>query len=84
MRPNQIISKVRKLDGDGSTSQTMKRVSSSAQAIEEEAITTTSSSPAGYEALHRPNKAKGVSPIALPSPWASSSATMTFVKEVGV
>lgn len=83
MRPNQIISKVRKVDGDGSSPQATKRVTYSAQAIEEEAIATTALSPIFYEASNKPSEAEDADPTTLQSPWASSSAAMSFVKEVG-
>ncbi|KAL6900597.1 fungal-specific transcription factor domain-containing protein [Trichoderma evansii] len=84
VRPNQIIGKVRKVDGDGSIHQTTKRASHPAQAVEEEAIiatATTVSSSARYEARNMSSVAKGVNPVASQSPWASSSAAMTFVEE---
>ncbi|PTB40341.1 hypothetical protein M441DRAFT_90611 [Trichoderma asperellum CBS 433.97] len=85
--PNQIIGKVRKLDGDGSIHRDTKRASYSAQAVEEKAITTTAtkvSSSARHEARcisSEASEARDASPAALQSPWASSSAAMTFVKE---
>ncbi|KAK1237267.1 hypothetical protein MKX08_002892 [Trichoderma sp. CBMAI-0020] len=81
VRTNQIVSKVRKADGDGSSPQATKRVTYSAQAIEDEAIATTTSSPAFYEASNKPREAEDTDPTTLQSPWASSSAAMSFVKE---
>lgn len=83
MRPKQIISKFRKVDADGSSPQATKQIPYSAQAIEEEAITTTASSPAFYEAFNKPSEAEVTDHTTLQSPWASSSAAMSFVKEVG-
>lgn len=80
--PNQIIGRVRKVDGDCSTHQATNRASYSAPAVEEETITTaaaTVSSSAPYDA----SEGKGTTPLTLQSPWASSSAAMTFVQEVG-